>query len=108
MVGPYTVFYYLSFNFYVVKMDIKMTQQNTMPELKPCPFCGSPARLVIGAPEYFVCCTSNCNPGRNLKETAINDWNTRTPDHTDLLKQEYERGKRDALWSIMEAKSERK
>lgn len=32
MVGPYTVFYYLSFNFYVVKMDIKMNQQNTMPD----------------------------------------------------------------------------
>lgn len=62
-----------------------MTQQNTMPELKPCPMCGGKATLSkwespIGVHEEvrcFKCGTSN---------PIIKFWNTRTPDHLDLLK----------------------
>ncbi len=62
-----------------------MTQQNTMPELKPCPMCGGKATLSkwespVGVHEEvrcFKCGTSN---------PIVKFWNTRTPDHTDLLK----------------------
>jgi len=59
-------------------------------ELKPCPFCGSKAKLVkTQKKEYFVGCTRigncygnpacECNLGYKYKKDAIELWNRRTP-----------------------------
>jgi hypothetical protein len=47
-------------------------------ELKKCPFCGSEARLICAAGEYWVLCNNKC-PGMftDNKTAAIESWNTR-------------------------------
>ena len=56
-------------------------------ELKPCPFCGSPAKLIC-AGEYWVTCTKlgvcyastpkRGDNGFTYKSDAISLWNTRS------------------------------
>ena len=51
----------------------------TAPQLKPCPFCGGRAALVIPATgRPFVCCDVNfCNGPQGSADEAINAWNAR-------------------------------
>ena len=52
-------------------------------ELKPCPFCGSKARLLGGSmaqETYGIwCMTGHHINGTMDKEKTITAWNTRTP-----------------------------
>lgn len=59
--------------------------------IKPCPFCGSPAKLwggenINGGPYYYVCCCNmNCGGsqfGEETKEKAIEKWNRRAHEST--------------------------
>jgi len=58
-----------------------------MTELKPCPFCGSEAELIVGrhtptGNEYTPRCTNKSCPGRVTKkwldrQQAVDAWNRR-------------------------------
>jgi hypothetical protein len=60
-----------------------------MQELKPCPFCGEPARLFTGNTTGIACSNDQCviytdmplpfNDHGHL-ESAVAAWNHRTPD----------------------------
>lgn len=53
-----------------------------MSELKPCPFCGGEAWLVMGSCGYMVECGACHIFGaiRGTKEEAIEAWNRRAND----------------------------
>lgn len=54
-------------------------------ELKPCPFCGGVAKIMrppYGGSYAWVQCQGEClteSPGANSVESAIADWNRRSP-----------------------------
>lgn len=52
----------------------------TVPELKPCPFCGGPAELIRphdGARTYVMCVLHFCSGPQKTAEHAIAAWNRR-------------------------------
>ena len=52
-----------------------------MAKIKPCPFCGQPAKLKFKDSVYRVVCESpGCASHYSYytKEAAIKEWNTRT------------------------------
>lgn len=73
-----------------MKTDDPMTKDNDMPELKPCPFCGSKKGPFIhhqyGNGYQAKCAAANCYIGEEFatERAAIKAWNTRTPDKEAL------------------------
>lgn len=62
-------------------MKSKKVSDNTMTELKPCPFCGGEASIYVAYDDgYYVCCDEcGCGlPVYNTEEDAIREWNRRT------------------------------
>lgn len=58
---------------------------NEPKELKPCPFCGSSAMLVVINPPTYNCTNYNCKIGRDIEFTA-EQWQTRaTPDVSEIV-----------------------
>lgn len=63
-----------------------------MTKLKPCPFCGSEAKLISsGSRNYVLCsnedeclCSMTCPVG--TQEEAVQIWNRRAIDSDELLK----------------------
>lgn len=49
----------------------------TEPELKPCPHCGTQARLLKAHNVYYVVCRQKCNAAQVDKDRAIEKWNRR-------------------------------
>ena len=61
-----------------------------MEQLKPCPFCGGKAKVILFMRNYGVACTK-CLGGivphhEQTKHEAIKAWNRRA-DNTELLKE---------------------
>lgn len=61
-------------------------------ELKPCPFCGGKARLLVGDGVRVICSkcyagtmilTDNMEYESNAVETVIEKWNRRANDDTN-------------------------
>lgn len=68
-------------------------QKPVEPQLKPCPFCGGPARLKTDEVWFFgttfshdvKCGLCGCSVGVNYTDTpeqAVSRWNTRAGDKT--------------------------
>jgi Lar family restriction alleviation protein len=82
----------------------------TLPELKPCPFCGGKPYLanveLVGC-SYVVCTDCRAQGDDMSKDHAILSWNTRTapfdplsdPRVKALVESERERAKQ-AVWSL--------
>lgn len=74
-----------------------MTPTQSDEELKPCPFCGSPAeRIDNGYFKFFIRCSSKtCNVLVNASsdmssEECVKDWNTRHAEQElEAVKREY-------------------
>lgn len=55
-------------------------EESDLPEPKPCPFCGEPARIML-APEDWIQCTG-CGAMSEFSaspENAVRKWNKRMP-----------------------------
>ena len=56
----------------------------SMPELKPCPFCGGPAQIKEAFPESYIvhCVLCECMFARFFKseDAARDEWNRRAND----------------------------
>lgn len=66
-------------------------ERNYDVRLKPCPFCGSPAYLgfyVDGVDNYVYCsqCWVAGSDNFNGEQAAIDAWNKRHQDETDLAR----------------------
>lgn len=71
-------------------------------ELKPCPFCGSEARLTYSTDNHrqpYVTCDTpkcpSCNPYQwhyHTEEEAIEAWNRRADDPEEAYNRGYSRG----------------
>jgi Lar family restriction alleviation protein len=70
-----------------------MANKNTMPKLKPCPFCGGKAAQFDGVDREnkksssVICLYCGCKIFRadSLRDDAIKTWNTRAKDPDDIV-----------------------
>jgi Lar family restriction alleviation protein len=61
-----------------------------MSKLKPCPFCGCDDVYVSFLPPGVSAYCSKCKIGGPIcdnQQDAIDEWNTRTPDPADVLRE---------------------
>lgn len=65
------------------RIDELETNQETEPELKPCPFCGKKPRVVGVVPQIYIACVNEKCPVNSetiffqTREKAIEAWNRR-------------------------------
>lgn len=64
------------------------TNQETEPELKPCPFCGKEPRIYGDKPQVYIACVNEECPVNSetiffqTRERAVEAWNHRAGDLT--------------------------